>query len=60
MLTLTRRLNESIIIPELDIEVKVTKIRGKLVKISVIAPKEYTILRKELADGAAETNNDNR
>jgi carbon storage regulator len=55
MLVLTRRSDESIIIRE-DIVVTVLAIEGDRVKLGVSAPREISILRKELLDAVQEQN----
>jgi len=47
MLILSRKINESIVIGS-DIEVKITKIEGDVVKIGVVAPQAVSIYRKEI------------
>ena len=47
MLSLKRIIDETIIIDS-DIEITVTDVQGKHAKIGINAPKEITILRKEL------------
>jgi len=47
MLVLTRKLGEKIAIGN-DIMVVVTEIRGKHVKLGVVAPKEVSIYREEI------------
>ncbi len=47
MLVITRKKGEGLLIGE-DIEITVTKIEDGSVKLSISAPKEVTILRKEL------------
>ena len=47
MLTLSRKLNESIMINN-DIEITIAEIKGDQVKIGITAPKEIPIYRKEL------------
>ena len=47
MLVITRKQGESILIGE-DIEISVSKIEDGSVKIAIKAPKELSILRKEL------------
>lgn len=49
MLVITRRNSESILIGD-DIEVMVTDISGDKVRLSIRAPKEIPILRKELQE----------
>ncbi len=55
MLYLTRRIGESIIIND-NIELTVTDIRGKTVKLGFLFPKEASILRKELHQKILEQN----
>lgn len=55
MLYLTRRIGESIIINN-NIELTVTEIRGKTVKLGFLFPKEASILRKELHQKILEQN----
>lgn len=47
MLVITRKKGESILIGD-DIEISVSKIEDGSVKLAIKAPKEMTILRKEL------------
>lgn len=49
MLVITRKPSESFMIGE-NVEVIISEISGDKVKICIIAPKEVTILRKELAE----------
>lgn len=55
MLVITRKKGESILIGE-DIEITVVKIDEGSVKISIDAPKNITILRKELYKEVTEEN----
>lgn len=47
MLVITRKKGESILIGD-DIEISISKIEDGSVKLAIKAPKEMTILRKEL------------
>lgn len=47
MLVITRKKGESLLIGD-DIEIKIVKIEDGSVKIAIDAPKEKTILRKEV------------
>lgn len=47
MLVITRKVGDSILIGE-NIEVTITAIEGSSVKVAVKAPRDITILRKEL------------
>ncbi|HBT48392.1 MAG: Carbon storage regulator (Could also regulate swarming and quorum sensing) [Caldanaerobacter subterraneus] len=49
MLILTRKVGQSIIIGE-DVEVKIVSIEEGKVKLGITAPKEVTVLRKELIE----------
>lgn len=55
MLYLTRKIGESIIINN-NIELTVTEIRGKTVKLGFSFPQEASILRKELHQKILEQN----
>ena len=47
MLVITRKKGESVLIGD-DIEISISKIEDGSVKLAIKAPKEMTILRKEL------------
>lgn len=55
MLVINRKKDESILIGD-DIEIKITKIEDGSVKIAISAPREVTILRKEILDKVKEEN----
>ena len=59
MLVLTRRLNESILIGE-DIEIQIVQVRGSggqaVVRIGITAPRQVTVLRKEVYDEVVAAN----
>jgi len=55
MLYLTRKIGESIIINN-NIELTVVEVRGKMVKLGFLFPKEASILRKELHQKILEQN----
>ena len=48
MLVLSRKEGDEILLPELDIVVRVLKIRGKGVSIGIEAPRGIRIIRSEL------------
>ncbi|MCA9053038.1 MAG: carbon storage regulator [Planctomycetaceae bacterium] len=50
MLVLSRKRNESIVLPDLNLTIRVAEISGGRVRLAVEAPREVTILRKEVAD----------
>jgi two-component system, OmpR family, response regulator len=50
MLVLSRRADQQILFPNLDIKLQVLQVRGKVVKIGIEAPDHVRILRPEVAD----------
>jgi carbon storage regulator CsrA len=54
MLVLSRRLNETIVLPTVGITVHILGVKGNVVKVGIDAPPEVKILREELAQPEAE------
>ncbi|NLM22374.1 MAG: carbon storage regulator CsrA [Peptococcaceae bacterium] len=57
MLVLSRKAGQSILIGH-NIEVRIIEIQGDQVKIGINAPKDISILRKELMDEVRKANRD--
>src|SRR6056297_1683184 len=53
MLVLSRRENQRIVFPSLDISVDVVRVAGRVVRIGVEAPRDIRVLRGELAENAS-------
>jgi carbon storage regulator CsrA len=48
MLVLSRRPNETVVFPGLDVAVRVLSVKGDVVRLGIEAPSQITILRGEL------------
>lgn len=55
MLVITRKKDESLLIGD-DIEIKIVKVEDGSVKLAISAPRDVTILRKEVFDRVKEEN----
>jgi carbon storage regulator len=59
MLVLTRKQDETIVLPDLNLTIRVAAIQGGRVRLALEAPKEIRILRQEVAlRGLVETPSD--
>jgi len=50
MLVLTRRVGESILVPDCQLTVKILEVRGSKVRLGITAPQSTKILREELRE----------
>ena len=55
MLVITRRKDESLLIGD-DIEIKIVKVEDGRVRLAISAPRDITILRKEVFERVKEEN----
>lgn len=58
MLVLTRKLQERIVLREINVEILICEIRSDRVRIGVEAPDSITVLRKELEGRNADRGNE--
>ena len=58
MLVLSRKQNETIVLPELGISFEIVKVKGNVVRVGINAPDSIKILRGEL-DVASDRTDDN-
>lgn len=56
MLVLSRKINESIVIGDGGIEVKIVDVSGRNVKIGIDAPKDVSVHRKEVYEAILNEN----
>src|ERR1700730_18073859 len=54
MLVLSRKLNERIVLPTLNVVIEVAGVKGRTVRLGIDAPKEVPVLRAEIPDRNAE------
>lgn len=50
MLILTRRVGDSIYMPDLGIEIRVIETRPRMVRFGIVAPPDVTVLRHDAID----------
>ncbi len=48
MLVLSRRVNEKLVLPGLNVSIQVLSIRGNVVRLGIDAPRDVQVLRQEL------------
>jgi carbon storage regulator len=49
MLVLSRKIGETIVVPDCDLTITVVKVKGHRVRLGFSAPKEVAIQRKEIS-----------
>jgi len=50
MLLLSRKKDEKVLLPNLDVTIQVLEVKGNSVRIGIKAPREQRVLRGELVD----------
>lgn len=60
MLVLTRKLGEEIVLPGLDITIKLVEVHGHRVRLGICAPPSVVVLRSEVADAALPPRDDRK
>jgi carbon storage regulator len=53
MLVLTRRLGQKVLLPGLNVSIRIVSCKGKGVRLGIEAPPEVLVWREELSDCAA-------
>ena len=60
MLVLTRKLGEEIVLPGLDISIKLVEVHGHRARLGICAPPSVVVLRSEVADAALPPRDDRK
>lgn len=50
MLVLSRKKDEKVLLPNLNITIQILEVKGKSVRIGISAPREHRVLRGELVE----------
>jgi carbon storage regulator len=53
MLVLSRKLGEGIVLPGLDVSIKLMEVHGHRVRLGICAPQSVVVLRSEVAGAAS-------
>ena len=54
MLVLSRKENEKIVLPTLNVAIEVVAVKGRTVRLGIAAPKDVPVMREEIQDRKAE------
>ena len=54
VLVLTRRLHQSIVLPDLNVTIQVVAVKGDRVRLGIEAPKDIPVMREELLQDQSE------